>query len=203
MTSDNTATDEPLHDETAAAIAAAGHHGAIEVLEQHVDGPVARHRRLALDGLARLGRLDERHLGAALHDADARVRRTAARLAAQLPSVDLTATLADPDPLVVETAAWSMGEQATGEDTQRLALEQLAAEHDDPLCREAAVAALGAIAHPDSLGTLLGAARDKAPVRRRAVLALVSYDGPDVDAALDAALEDRDWQVRQAAEDVR
>jgi hypothetical protein len=40
-------------------------------------------------------------------------------------------------------------------------------------------------------------------VRRRAVLALAPFDGPAVDAAVAAALEDRDWQVRQAAEDLR
>jgi hypothetical protein len=40
-------------------------------------------------------------------------------------------------------------------------------------------------------------------VRRRAVLALAPFDGPQVDAAIAAALEDRDWQVRQAAEDLR
>jgi ABC-type spermidine/putrescine transport system permease subunit II len=40
-------------------------------------------------------------------------------------------------------------------------------------------------------------------VRRRAVLAHAPFDGPAVDAAVAAALEDRDWQVRQAAEDLR
>jgi hypothetical protein len=39
-------------------------------------------------------------------------------------------------------------------------------------------------------------------VRRRAVLALAPFTGPAVDAALAAALQDRDWQVRQAAEDL-
>jgi hypothetical protein len=39
-------------------------------------------------------------------------------------------------------------------------------------------------------------------VRRRAVLALAPFEGPDVDAALARARDDRDWQVRQAAEDV-
>ena len=34
------------------------------------------------------------------------------------------------------------------------------------------------------------------------MLALAPFDGPDVDAAIDAALTDRDWQVRQAAEDL-
>jgi hypothetical protein len=34
------------------------------------------------------------------------------------------------------------------------------------------------------------------------VLALAPFDGPEVEEALRAALEDRDWQVRQAAEDL-
>jgi hypothetical protein len=34
------------------------------------------------------------------------------------------------------------------------------------------------------------------------VLALAPFDSPEVDAALQVALTDRDWQVRQSAEDV-
>jgi hypothetical protein len=34
------------------------------------------------------------------------------------------------------------------------------------------------------------------------VLALAPFDGDEVDAALQRALDDRDWQVRQAAEDL-
>nr|MBA3654191.1 HEAT repeat domain-containing protein [Actinomycetota bacterium] len=71
-----------------------------------------------------------------------------------------------------------------------------------PLCREAAVAALGAIGDPAGLSAILAATTDKPAVRRRAVLALAPFAGPDVDAALERALEDRDWQVRQAAEDL-
>jgi len=52
------------------------------------------------------------------------------------------------------------------------------------------------------LATILHGCSDKPAVRRRAVLALAPFDGDDVDAALQAALSDRDWQVRQAAEDV-
>jgi HEAT repeat protein len=44
--------------------------------------------------------------------------------------------------------------------------------------------------------------QDKPAVRRRAVLALASFDGPGVEEALERALVDRDWQVRQAAEDL-
>jgi len=39
-------------------------------------------------------------------------------------------------------------------------------------------------------------------VRRRAIIALAPFDGPEVDAAIERATRDRDWQVRQAAEDL-
>src|SRR5437762_1926107 len=76
------------------------------------------------------------------------------------------------------------------------------AGHADALCREAAVAALGAIGDPAGLPAILRATTDKPAIRRRAVLALAPFDGPEVDAALQRALTDRDWQVRQAAEDL-
>ena len=49
-------------------------------------------------------------------------------------------------------------------------------------------------------GAILAALDDKAPVRRRAVVALANFEGPEVDAALERAREDRDWQVRAAAD---
>jgi HEAT repeat protein len=52
------------------------------------------------------------------------------------------------------------------------------------------------------LPTILAATEDKATVRRRAIIALAPFDGPEVEAALERAREDRDWQVRQAAEDL-
>jgi hypothetical protein len=39
-------------------------------------------------------------------------------------------------------------------------------------------------------------------VRRRAVLALAAFDGPEVEDALADARTDADWQTRQAAEDL-
>ena len=68
--------------------------------------------------------------------------------------------------------------------------------------REACVASLGAIGDPRGLPTILHGCTDKPAVRRRAVLALAPFDGDAVDTALQSALVDRDWQVRQAAEDV-
>ena len=64
------------------------------------------------------------------------------------------------------------------------------------------MAALGAIGDEAGRAAILAALTDKATVRRRAVLALAPFEGPDVEAALAAAREDRDWQVRQAAEDL-
>jgi HEAT repeat protein len=65
------------------------------------------------------------------------------------------------------------------------------------------VAALGAIGDARGLPAILDACTDKPAVRRRAVLALASFEGAAVDAAIDTALTDRDWQVRQAAEDLQ
>jgi HEAT repeat protein len=78
----------------------------------------------------------------------------------------------------------------------------VATDHRDALAREAAVAALGAIGDERGLPAILAATDDKPAVRRRAVLALAPFDGADVDAALARAHTDRDWQVRQAAEDL-
>ena len=83
-----------------------------------------------------------------------------------------------------------------------VALAAVDGGHSDPLCREAAVAALGAIGDPDGLVAVLGALDDKPANRRRAAAALAAFEGPEVDAALQRCLDDRDWQVRQVAEDL-
>jgi hypothetical protein len=52
------------------------------------------------------------------------------------------------------------------------------------------------------LAAVLHACADVATVRRRAVLALAAFEGPEADAALHRLAADRDRQVRQAAEDL-
>ena len=74
--------------------------------------------------------------------------------------------------------------------------------HSEPLVREASVAALGAIGDELGLSAIIAACGDKPAIRRRAVLALAPFDTPEVKITLHKALEDRDWQVRQAAEDL-
>jgi HEAT repeat protein len=103
---------------------------------------------------------------------------------------------------VAETVAWACGERSPAEPGIVPALATVAQDHEDALCREAAVAALGAIGDPAGLPAILAATHDRPAVRRRAVLALAPFEGPDVDAALTRARDDRDWQVRQAVEDV-
>jgi HEAT repeat protein len=112
----------------------------------------------------------------------------------------LVGALEDPDAKVVEAASFALGELGDGQAVNALA--RVATGHSDALCREAAVAALGAIGDPAGLPAILAATTDKPAVRRRAVLALAPFSGPEVEAALERALSDRDWQVRQAAEDL-
>ncbi len=64
------------------------------------------------------------------------------------------------------------------------------------------MAALGAIGDPAGLPAVLTALGDKPTVRRRATVALAGFDDPRVDPALRQAALDRDWQVRQAAEEL-
>jgi HEAT repeat protein len=199
MTGNRTVTDEP-HRRRAAALA--GHRGDDATARAALADEAPGVRATALGALARMGRLGDDDLRAALADADPGLRRRACELAARHPDVALLPALADRDPAVVEAAAWALGEQGHTDDATVDALAAVATDHADPLCRESAVAALGALGAPRGLPAVLRATEDKPAVRRRAVLALAPFDGPDVDAALRRALEDRDWQVRQAAEDL-
>lgn len=185
------------------AAAVAGHAGDEAGARALLADPDPAVRATALGALARLGRAGAGDVSAALADPSPEVRRRACQVAAGVTGADLVPMLHDPDAGVVEVAAWALGERAgaSGEVVARLA--DVATGHGDPLCREAAVAALGAIGDERGLPAILAATRDKPAIRRRAVIALAPFDGPEVEAALEAALTDRDWQVRQAAEDLR
>jgi HEAT repeat protein len=185
--------------------ALAGHGGDLATLRELWGDPDPRVRATALAGFERAGALGDEALATALQDRSPLVRRRAAQLAAVHPALSLLATLLDEDASVTEMAAWAIGEQPDLGAAAVDALAALATGHDDALCREAAVAALGALGalgQPGGLGAILAATTDRPAVRRRAVLALAPFDGPEVEAALRQALADRDWQVRQAAEDL-
>jgi HEAT repeat protein len=183
--------------------ALAGHRGNREAATAALRDTAPSVRATALGALDRIGALQDGELVAALADPSPVVRRRASELAATRTGVAVAAALGDEDASVVEMAAWSLGER--GERSAVAALSSLAhpgSGHADPLCREAAVAALGAIGDPAGLPAVLAALDDKPAVRRRAAVALAAFEGPDVDQALRRCLDDRDWQVRQVAEDL-
>ena len=190
------------------SVTVAGHRGDATAARDALTDPEPAVRAAAVGAAARAGALGDLDLAAALRDGDPGVRRRAVEVAAaggDWPgaAAAVRERLADDDPSVVEVAAWALGE--LGERSPLPAgtvdaLASLATDHEDPLVREAAVAALGALGDPGGLPAILAATTDRPAVRRRAVLALASYEGPLVDAALERARTDRDWQVRDAAE---
>ena len=119
---------------------------------------------------------------------------------------------ADPEPSVVEVAAWACGEHEARR--RRRARGADLARHRGRGRR--ATCWSGSPRSPPSArsATTAGSTRswpatdDRPAVRRRAVLALAPFLDPghpraaEVTAALDRARTDRDWQVRQAAEDL-
>ncbi len=181
----------------------AGHEGDEAAARRGLTHASPAVRASALTALARLRALSAGDVDAALDDPDPAVRGTACELASGLVAVDLRPHLRSAEPNVVEAAAWALGERGEAASDSVADLAEVATGHDDALCREAAVAALGAIGHESGLEAILAATRDRPAVRRRAVIALAPFEGPAVDAALERALGDRDWQVRQAAEDLR
>lgn len=186
-------------------VALAGHRGEPAIARAALVDPDPTVRATALGALERLGALSSDDVARALDDPVAAVRRRASEAAAALPGDEppsLRRALASDDATVVEVAAWASGERLPPEPGIVDLLAALAVGHDDALVREAAVAALGSIGDDAGLPAILAATSDKATVRRRAVLALAPFDGPEVEAALARAREDRDWQVRQAAEDL-
>ena len=141
---------------------------------------VARMRRRAVDAA-----LAVRREGLALGAAPSRRRRARAT----------------PTPSSSVGAAWFVGR--TPPPPAVPALASPGDEHDDTRCREAAVAALGAVGDPAGLAAVLAAARgqaDGAPPRRGRLGRL--RRPPRRAGATAGARADRDWQVRQAAEEL-
>ncbi|MEQ1788174.1 MAG: HEAT repeat domain-containing protein [Acidimicrobiales bacterium] len=185
--------------------ALAGHAGDEPAARVALDDGDPGVRATALGALERIGTLQPADLVRALDDPSVVVRRRACEAAARWPGdgpPSLLGALRDDDATLAEVAAWASGEREPPEPGAMEVVIVLATDHADALVREAAVAALGAMGDPTALPAILAALEDKATVRRRAVLALAPFEGEAVDAALARARTDRDWQVRQAAEDL-
>ncbi|MEI6735409.1 MAG: HEAT repeat domain-containing protein [Actinomycetes bacterium] len=169
--------------------------------------PLPRVRSLAIRGLARHQCVNNAILLPLLRDENRTVVRDALEVTAHLETVNdeitqaLGQLLAHADPLVVEAAIFAAGEH--GLSTLVGELNEITASHDDARCREAGVIALGQIGIDQGRDVILAALQDKPTVRRRAVVALASFEGPDIETALDTAAQDRDWQVRSAVEQLR
>ncbi|MGH9303319.1 MAG: HEAT repeat domain-containing protein [Acidimicrobiales bacterium] len=189
------------------AAARAGHDGDEIAARSYLADPDPGVRAAALASLVRIGCHRESDVEAALGDSSSMVRSRLGELggsvSAELGTEGLLRLLSDDDAGVVEAACFAAGEIGDRDKKVVAKLIAIATDHPDPLCRESAVAALGAIGEESGLGAILVALRDRPAIRRRAVIALAPFSGPEVESALAAALEDRDWQVRQAAEDLR
>ena len=200
-------TSHIRHDESPASerryrVIDAGFAGDESVVRPALDDADPLVRASALRALARLGTLGEPDLSGRLGDPEPSVRIAVAELAANFPGVPVHTMVDDDDLFVAEMAAWCLGERPAPTDTDIEVLIDRCTSHPQALVREACAAALGAIGDPRGLPAILAACDDKPAIRRRAILALAPFEGDEVEAALHRALEDKDWQVRQNAEDL-
>jgi HEAT repeat protein len=187
-------------------VIAAGFTGDLLGVEREADHEDAQVRIAVLNAKSRLSALTVSEVLRGLNDHDARVRRRALELSSTVTGRGVKTTLidglinalSDEDPLVVDGACWAIGERQAAQALEPLC--DLARNHSDPRCREAAVAALGAIGDEAGLATIILCLDDKPNIRRRVVVALASFEGEAVDQALDRCRVDHDWQVRQAVE---
>ena len=180
----------------------AGHSGDYKLANSLLNDENEKVRGAALSALEKMGKLSGKILEKFIQDPSPEVRKRTIELLAKRPEKIPLNILDDKDSLVVETACWAIGEKENPIPQLINKLCSIADSHEDQLCREAAVASLGAIGSPLGLETILAALKDKPAIRRRAVIALAAFEDPRVDEALKKSLDDRDWQVRQIAEDL-
>tara|TARA_Y100000739_G_scaffold205635_1_gene192994 strand:- start:994 stop:1614 length:621 start_codon:yes stop_codon:yes gene_type:complete len=176
--------------------------GEFQLVTEYLEHPEPDVRATALRVLDNEGKLEKGIVERSLSDSAFKVRNALAYLISTNRDIPAMKFLLDEDAEIVEVACWGIGERGDASAEVLDVLQSITESHSDSLCRESAVAALGALGNRDALGSILKAVEDIATVRRRAVLALAPFDGPEVELAIAKALEDRDWQVRQAAEDI-
>ena len=175
------------------AVAVAGHTGDVGDGRGGARPPtIPACGRRALGALERLGRARRRPRSPSpLADPDAGVRRRAAEIAARHPGVDLSPALGRR-----RRRRWwrwrrgraaSTRSSATACSPRSIGLAGGAGAGREPLVREAAVAALGAIGDDRGLDAILAATTDRPAIRRRAVLALAPFVDPDHPRAAEVA----------------
>lgn len=165
------------------------------------DEPTIRRTAVA----ASLGRSDlqEQIVNLLATDPASSVRRECAEILGLAGASDpgtLEQALEDEAAEVREAAVTALGEIGAASSVPKL-IASAEDDAEDGLVREAAVAALGAIGVEMARPTLLRLVSAGSPqIRRRSVVALTVFDGPDVEAALRTAATDRNPMVREAAE---
>ncbi len=140
--------------------------------------------------VAEFSRLDERSKVALLSE-----------LGSDVPLPVLEIALEDAHWLVVEYAVFLVGEHRVKVFTERLL--SLWRNHEEPLVREAVLAALASIGAKEAVPVILeGLAQRNVYIRRRAVVAACAFDSPELDNALKSMVKDRDFQVRALLRDI-
>lgn len=190
--------------------ALAGYNGDVNTAMSAHNDTDPKVRIAGLRSMARLGTVTEQQITHALNDPAPQVRIAALEIVANFRHLaleplfenQLAHLLSDTDSMVVETAAWALGEREAKTATTIDLLSQVARSHSDPLVRESTVAALGAIADERGLPAILDATGDKVAIRRRAIVALAAFEGPLVSGAYEQARNDRDRQVRDTVEEL-
>ena len=182
----------------------AGHNGDASTARAGLQRPLGRGSGFGLGCTRTTSFATQRRTRRSVADPSPLLRRRAALIAAGRNDVGeaLAVLLDDSNDVVVEVAAFAWGERSEVPEAVLDQLIELVTGHQDSLCREAAVAALGSIGDQRALPAVLSACKDKATVRRRAVLSLAAFDGEEATAALRSLLDDRDLQVRQSAEEL-
>ena len=180
----------------------AGHRGDVDTIRALVDDTDWKVRASALRALSRSNSITRNDLEGALSDPRPEVRAVAVELAAVTPTPSLIPSLGDDDARVAEVACWSSGERVPPEPGVVTRLVEIAGSHGDPLCRESAIAALGAIGDERGQRAVIAGLEDKPAVRRRSVVALAAFEGPEVESALKRARHDHDRQVRDAVDEL-
>lgn len=185
-------------------VAAAGHLGDLATPRLALSDPDPTVRSAALGALGRLGGLSAGDIINGLGDPSPIVRIRAIEAAIPEHDIDLRPMLSDSEHQVVETAAFALGER----DDDAGAVPELVAvadDHPDELCRESAVAALGALGQAPGVDEealitcLLRACAGRAAIRRRAIIGLHQFDDPRAETAVRNALTDPDRQTRGLA----
>lgn len=166
-----------------------------------IDSSNGRIRAAAYSALVRMDRISKIDIIRALADPAIEVRLFGANEAIRHPGVNLVEYLeAEKDLIVLEAIVFALGER--GDPSCAEIISKIAIEHPDPLCREAAIAALANFSLEESLSLFLQAMSDKAPIRRRVAIALAGYDSERATQGLRTLSKDRDWQTATIAREL-